>query len=140
MNHCIFCDVLAGQAPASIVFQDDLCCAIMDIQPVNPGHVLIIPARHAAGLAELDAESGAHLFRVGQRIAAALRGGHVRCEGVNLMLADGLAAGQTVFHVHLHVIPRFRGDGFGLRVSPEYGRRPAREELDIIAERLRNAL
>ena len=114
MSDCVFCGILAGRLSASIVFRDDVCCAFLDIQPINPGHVLVVPIAHAACLAELDAEVGAHVFKVGQRVAAALRGSGLRCEGVNLSLADGAVAGQEVFHVHLHVIPRYAGDGFGL--------------------------
>jgi diadenosine tetraphosphate (Ap4A) HIT family hydrolase len=114
--------------------------AFMDIRPVNPGHVLVIPVQHAAGLSELDPEAGAHMMRVAQRIAHALRASSVRCEGVNLHLADGAAAGQEVFHVHLHVVPRFRGDGFGLRFGPNYGRLAPRTELDAIAASLQGLL
>ncbi|MFQ6100121.1 MAG: HIT family protein [Anaerolineae bacterium] len=137
---CVFCDVLAGKLPSSLVFRDDLCCAFMDIRPVNPGHVLIIPTRHASSLAELDEESGAHMFRVAQRIATALRDSGLGCEGVNLFLADGAAAGQEVLHVHLHVVPRYTGDGFGLRFGPHYGNQPGRAELDGIAGKIRGAL
>ena len=140
MSTCIFCDILAGELEASVVFKDDLCFAFMDIQPVNPGHVLVIPTYHAASLAELDEESGAHMFRIAQRLAKALRNSGLRCEGVNLFLADGAAAGQDVFHVHLHVFPRYTGDGFGLRPGPDYGKRPARAELDGIADNIRKAL
>jgi histidine triad (HIT) family protein len=79
------------------------------------------------------------LFRIAQRTAAALRVSGVQCEGVNFFLADGEAAMQDVFHVHLHVIPRYKGDGFGLRLSPEYFNKPERSELDGIAEDIRNA-
>jgi diadenosine tetraphosphate (Ap4A) HIT family hydrolase len=112
----------------------------MDIQPVNPGHLLVIPNRHARNLADLDEETGALMFRVAQRLAGALRQSGVRCEGVNLFLADGAAAGQEVFHVHLHVIPRYAGDGFGLRFSPAYFERPERPELDRLAEQIRLSL
>ena len=132
MADCIFCRILAGIEPASFVYRDEHCSAFMDILPINPGHVLVIPNRHAASLAELDPEDGAHLFRVAQRIAAAVRVTHVQCEGVNLFLADGAAAGQEVFHVHLHVLPRFASDGFGFRRS-SYGA-PARSELDTLAD------
>lgn len=84
----------------------------MDIAPVNPGHALIVPRLHAAGLADLPEELGMHLFRVAQRTAAAIRSTAITCEDVNLFLADGEAAFQDVFHVHLHVIPRFSGDQF----------------------------
>lgn len=140
MNTCVFCDIVAGKIPASIVLKDDLCCALMDIQPVNPGHTLVIPTRHASFLAELDEALGAHMFSIAQRIAQALRNSGLRCEGVNLYLADGAAAGQEIFHVHFHVLPRYTGDGFGLRFGPAYGHRPSRAELDDIADKIRQAL
>lgn len=140
MSDCVFCGILAGNLPSSAVFRDDVCCAFLDIRPVNPGHVLVVPIAHAGCLAELDADVGAHVFKVGQRMAAALRGSGLRCEGVNLFLADGAVAGQEVFHVHLHVIPRYAGDGFGLRFGPGYGAMPARGELDGVADRIRRAL
>jgi histidine triad (HIT) family protein len=140
MSDCIFCSILAGELPSSIVYQDDLCTAFMDIQPVNRGHVLVVPNRHAPFLADLDEDTGAHMFRIAQRLAAALRRSGVKCEGVNLFLADGEAAMQEVFHVHLHVFPRYKGDGFGLTFSPEYLNRPVRSELNEVARRIRQAL
>ena len=140
MPDCIFCDILSGLAPASFVYRDEQCAAFMDIRPVNPGHVLVVPLAHAAELTVLDEKTGAHLFRVGQRLAGALRRSGVKCEGVNLFLADGAAAGQEVLHVHLHVIPRFHKDGFGLRFSPAYFIRPNRSELEKNAELIRNQL
>ncbi len=107
----------------------------MDIQPIVRGHMLIVPRRHATYLDDLDVEDGAQLFRVGHRAAAALRDSDLRCEGVNFFLADGAAAGQEIFHVHLHVIPRYEGDGFGLVVPPDYSVRP-RSELDDAAKSL----
>ena len=140
MTACIFCQILAGASPASFVYRDEVCAAFMDIQPVNPGHVLVIPKTHAAHLAELHEDTAAHLARVTQRLAAAVRQSGVRCEGVNLFLADGEAAGQEVFHVHWHVIPRYAGDGFGFRFGPEYANLPPREALDTLAETLRRNL
>ena len=140
MADCVFCNILAGDLPASIVYQDETCTAFMDIQPVNPGHVLVVPNAHASMLAGLDPVTGERMFRVAQRIAQAMRDSGIRCEGINFFLADGSAAGQDVFHVHLHVIPRYRGDGFGFRFGPEYGRRPPRAELDSQAAQLRGAM
>jgi histidine triad (HIT) family protein len=140
MSGCTFCKIVAGRAPASIVFQDDRCCAFMDIQPVNPGHILIVPIAHVASLDDLDEEIGAYLFTTAQRLSHALRHSGVRCEGVNLFLADGEAAGQDVFHVHLHVFPRFRNDGFGLRMRQDYGVLPARSDLDALAATIRAGL
>ncbi|HEU4557307.1 MAG TPA: HIT family protein [Longimicrobium sp.] len=140
MPDCIFCSILAGEAPASFVYRDEVCSAFMDIQPVNPGHLLVIPNTHAPHLADIDGDTAAHLMRVGHRLAAALRSSGLRCEGVNVFLADGAAAMQEVFHVHLHVIPRYRGDGFGLKFGPHYFQRPQRSELTAAAERIRAVL
>jgi histidine triad (HIT) family protein len=137
---CVICKLLSGELEVSMVQQDDLCSAFMDIQPVNPGHVLVVPNRHAACLADLTEEEGAQTFRVAQRLTAALRRSGVRCEGVNFFLADGEAAGQEVFHVHLHIFPRYAGDGFGLTFPPAYSQKPQREELNKIGGRIRNAL
>jgi histidine triad (HIT) family protein len=140
MSPCVFCNIVADKVPASVVFEDEACLAFIDIQPVNAGHVLVIPKEHVPYLADLDPEVGGRMFKVAQRLAQALRGSSLRCEGVNLFLADGEAAGQDVFHVHLHVFPRYKGDGFGLRFGPSYGTRPSRMELDRIAAMLRKQL
>lgn len=137
---CIFCEIVKGNAPASLVYQDEIASAFMDIQPVNPGHVLVVPNRHATNLSELPPESGGHLFRVAQRVAAAVRRSGVRCEGINFFLADGEAAGQEVFHVHLHVLPRYPGDGFGFVFGPHYLNRPDRATLDKTAGLIRPGL
>lgn len=140
MAETIFDRILRGDAPATFVYRDDRVSAFMDIQPVNPGHVLVVPNEPAAYLADLDEETGAQLFRVAQRIAKALRSSSLRCEGVNLFLADGAAAMQEVFHVHLHVFPRYEGDGFGLRFSERYFQKPERSELEAAGSKIRKAL
>jgi histidine triad (HIT) family protein len=136
---CIFCRLLDGSELASLVYRDDRCAVFMDIQPINPGHMLVVPNEHAPSMADLDADMAAHLMRVAHQLMAALRASGFRCEGVNLMLADGEAAGQSVFHVHLHVVPRYQGDGFGHRFGPHYTKRP-RTELDDAARLIRQAL
>lgn len=137
-ENCIFCQILQGAAPASFVHRDEVCAAFMDIAPVNPGHLLVIPLRHAAALSGVAPAELARMSEVAQELAGRLRATGLRCEGVNLFLADGEAAGQEVFHVHLHVIPRFHGDAFRLRFGP--GRPiPPRTELDDIAARIREA-
>ncbi len=135
---CIFCQILNGKLPVSMVYQDEICSVFMDINPVTPGHLLVIPNRHAVGLSDLPQKDGEHIFAVGQKIANRIKKSSLRCEGINLFLADGVAAGQEVFHVHLHVFPRFEGDGFGLKFSPDYGKLVQRQELDRIAEELKN--
>lgn len=138
LDDCIFCQIIRGVETASIVYSDEKVLAFMDITPVNLGHLLVIPKAHAAQLSELDPKIGGHMFKVAMRIAEALRRSGIKCEGVNLFLADGEAAFQDVFHVHLHVIPRFRGDGFGLKLGPKYGIRPDRKELDEVAEKIKH--
>jgi histidine triad (HIT) family protein len=134
---CVFCCIVAGTADASIVYEDDRLLAFCDINPVNPGHLLIIPKVHRMGLVDLDESDGSRMFVVAQRLAAAVRRSGLRCEAVNLFLADGPAAGQEVFHVHLHMFPRYLGDRFRL-VS---GQRPAsRRDLDEIAAQVRAVL
>lgn len=137
VDDCVFCRVVAGTLESSRVYEDEDVLAFMDIQPVTDGHLLVIPKRHAAYLAELDEQLGRSLFRVGQRLAAALRSSGLPCEGVNLFLADGEAALQEVLHVHLHVLPRTPGDGF--RIEADWRERP-RAELDEAAERVRSGL
>ncbi len=142
---CVFCAILAGNEPASLLYRDDRVAAFMDTKPINPGHALVIPVAHAASLADLDPEDGAEVFRVGQQLGAAMRRASddrpgLRCEGVNLLLADGAEAGQQVFHVHLDVLPRFAGDGFGMHYGPEFGELPPRDELDALADAIRRGL
>ena len=132
MADCLFCRLVSGDEEVSVVHEAERTVVFMDIQPVVRGHMLVVPRVHAAYLADLDPDDGAAVFRSGQLAAAALRASSLRCEGVNLFLADGEAAGQDVFHVHLHVIPRYEGDGFGLRLPPDYSIRP-RAELDEAA-------
>ena len=141
MIDCIFCKVLSGSAPVSLVYSDDLVAAFMDIQPVNLGHLLVMPRRHAPLMADVTPDEACAMMRVAQRTTVALRASTLPCEGVNYFLADGEAAMQEVFHAHLHVFPRFKGDNFGLRFSPEYyTRRPPRQELDQQAAELRALL
>ena len=123
-----------------MVHQDELCSAFMDLHPINPGHMLVVPNRHAPYLKDLDEEEGRRIFQIAQRLAAALRGSGLKCEGVNFFLADGEAAGQEVFHAHLHVFPRYKGDGFALRLPPGYEPDAKRKDLNDAAQRIRETL
>ncbi|MDI1336060.1 MAG: HIT family protein [Lacunisphaera sp.] len=137
---CIFCDIIAGKLAGSFVYRDDRVAAFMDIQPVNAGHVLVVPINHAVGLEDLKKEDGEAVFAAAQRVARALRKSGLRCEGVNLFLADGEAAMQEVFHLHLHVFPRFAGDGFGLKFSEAYSQKPPWASLEAGALAISDAL
>jgi histidine triad (HIT) family protein len=137
---CIFCRIIAGRAEASVVHRDDLVAAFMDIRPVSPGHLLVVPKQHTPDLKGLDVAYASQMMVVGRRLALAVRHSGLRCQGVNLYLADGAAAGQTVFHVHLHVIPRFQGDGFRVHFPSGYGILPSRSELEDTAAMIKAAL
>jgi len=139
MTSCIFCEIAAGRADSTKVLEDETCLALMDIHPINAGHVLVVPKAHATDLSDLPAENGGRMFQMAQVVANALMKSEVKCEGVNLMLAHGKAAGQEVFHVHLHVIPRYRGDNLKIRFNL-LKLRPTRAELDRIAAQIRHGL
>ena len=132
MSECVFCQIVTGESPASVFYEDELVLGFMDIGPITTGHAMIIPKSHARYLADLNEETGRHMWSITQRTAAAIRKSGVRCEGINLFLADGEAAYQEIFHVHLHVIPRYAGDSF--RVTADWDVMPPREELDRVAE------
>ncbi len=134
---CVFCEIVAGREPASVVHSDAAIIAFMDLHPINAGHLLVVPRAHAARLADLDKRLGAAMFAVGQRLAGAIRRSGLPCQGVNLFVADGEIAGQQVMHVHLHVLPRTPGDGFRIeRGSAIIGR----AELDQAAALVRGGL
>ncbi len=137
MDGCIFCAIVAREAPASMVYEDEIASSFLTIGPVNPGHLLVIPKQHTPSLADLDEEAGMHLFKVTMQMAKALRYSGLQCEGINLFLADGEAAFQDVFHVHMHVFPRFQGDSF--KVDANWESKPSREELDKVAEHIKLA-
>ena len=137
---CIFCEIAAKRIPAQIVYENEQCIAFMDLMPITKGHVLIIPKLHAENIWELPPEAAAALLPAAQKVAAALRNSGLPCEGLNLHMANGQIAGQSVFHAHLHVVPRFRGDGFGLKFPPGYGKEADKEELAATAQRIAQAL
>jgi histidine triad (HIT) family protein len=133
-ERCVFCEIVAGRLPASFVYTGDDVVAFLDIRPLTRGHLLVIPRQHAGRLETLDPQPAARMFTVAQRLAVALRRSGF-CAGTNLFLADGVLAGQEVFHVHLHVIPRSQRDGFGLRAKRRG--QPDRAELEATAGQMR---
>ncbi len=137
---CIFCKIVRREAPASIVREDASTLAFMDIQPMNTGHVLVIPKAHAAFVEDLPPGAVGPILEAAKEVSRALRTSGIRCEAVSFYLANGKEAGQVVFHVHMHLIPRWRGDGLGLRVPPAYGRLAERKELDTLAAKIRAAM
>jgi histidine triad (HIT) family protein len=126
MNDCIFCAIVAGDAPAQIVDSDEHTVAFMDINPATAGHALVVPRRHSADLMEVPADDLEHTMAAARRLAERMREA-LRPDGFNIINACGTAAWQTVFHFHLHVVPRFENDPLELPWVPSPG------DLDEIA-------
>ena len=130
--NCLFCKIVAGALPATRVYEDDRTIAFMDINPGTRGHLLVIPREHAKDLLEIDAEDLAACAKTGQIMAARVMD-RLDADGVNLINACGAQAWQTVFHFHLHVIPRYTGDPLRLPWHPEPG---DRDEIAATAQQL----
>jgi diadenosine tetraphosphate (Ap4A) HIT family hydrolase len=135
--YCVFCAIVSGGSPGTFLHQDELVVAFMDIRPVQPGHLLVVPRRHAELIPELDGASLARLWAVATDLNRALRRTSLPVEAVSVYVADGEAAGQEVPHVHIHLIPRHARDGFGFRFPPGYGFQPERTELERLAREIR---
>ena len=136
---CIFCAIVARQVEASVVYDDETVVVFMDLNPVTPGHLLVVPRTHVVGLEDLDGATSAHVWSVGHDMARAIRRSSMRCEGINVLLCDGEVAFQTVFHFHLHVIPRYAGDGWTLIDHAELPERE-RSLLDSDAQVIKDAI
>lgn len=137
-DECVFCDILRGNSPASFTYEDDSVVAFMDVQPITLGHMLVVPRSHAVLMSDLDDSVAMRSFRVARKLAAAARA-TLGATGANLFVADGEVAFQDIPHFHVHVIPRYPNDGFGLTFPPSYDRPPGRAELETIAAAIRAA-
>ena len=129
---CVFCAIVAGKAPAIRIDEDDDYLAILDIRPFTRGHTLVIPKRHTVDLTDTPPETCASMLRMGQRIAVAARRSGLHADGNNVVINDGKAAFQTVFHIHLHVLPRQSGDKLSVAKGVMLRRDPDREETGRI--------
>ncbi len=138
-THCTFCELIQGSAEVSICHEDADAIAFMDIQPVNNGHVLVVPREHHESVLDVPEELGLHLFRITMRLANAIR--HVTgCEDMNIVVNSGAAAGQDEPHYHVHIIPRREGDGFDIPLPFNGSRMPDRTILDAYAVQIIAAL
>ena len=136
MSDCVFCKIVAGQIPSTRVYEDESTLVFMDIGEVNPGHVLVTVKAHVENIFGLNDTLAAAVFRTAARAARAVQKAYAP-EGVTLYQANGAAAGQTVFHFHLHLVPRYAQDGMHLTWP---AKNPPREQLEANAARLRAAL
>ena len=137
-DECIFCQILKGEGPASFTYEDDTIVAFMDIQPITHGHMLVVPREHAVLMQDVNETVAMRTFRVARRMASLARN-TLGAGGVNLFVADGEVAFQDVPHFHVHVIPRYQGDGFSLGFPPSYEHPPSRAELEAVAAAIRAA-
>ena len=135
-GQCIFCKLVAGEIPAARVYEDDLTLAFMDLGQVNPGHVLVATKRHAATLFDITPEEAAAVMQTAQKVAQAVQA-VFDPPGLTLLQANGKEGDQTVFHFHMHVVPRHGNDGIALSWPRK---EPGAEVLNGYAERLRAAL
>ncbi len=132
---CIFCNLIQGAGEASVCYEDADSIAFMDIQPVNAGHVLVVPKEHFESLNDVPTELAMHLFGVALRLGPIVRR-VVGCEDLNIVVNSGEAAGQNVFHYHVHLIPRKAGDGFDVPLPFGASEMPDRTVLDATAARI----
>ena len=137
-EQCVFCEIIRGESPASWTYQDDTVVAFMDVQPITQGHMLVVPRQHGVLMTDVNETVAMRTFRVARKMAAIVRQ-TLDASGVNLFVADGEVAFQDVPHFHVHVIPRYPKDGFGLTFPRSYESPPARAQLDAIAAAIRAA-
>lgn len=135
MENCIFCKIVAGEIPSHKIYEDENVLAFLDITPVNPGHVLVVPKEHHENFLAWPAEKTELAIQAIKKIAPAVMAG-VSAEGFNLNLNNGAAAGQVVNHVHWHIVPRFGGDGRELWRGKEYGEGEAEHIVKMIITKL----
>jgi diadenosine tetraphosphate (Ap4A) HIT family hydrolase len=135
---CVFCAIVRGDETASFTHEDDTVVAFMDIQPITHGHMLVVPRVHAELMDEVDETVALRAFRVARRMASLARN-TLGATGANLLVMDGEVAFQDVPHFHIHVIPRYPGDGFGLTFPEKYEHPPGRAELEAVAAAIRGA-
>ncbi len=135
MTDCLFCKIAANDIPCVRVYEDDCVFAMMDIFPESRGHLLIIPKTHGENLFALDTDTLAHVVKVSQKIAAAAKSA-LNADGIKIAQFNGAAAGQTVFHYHMHVVPAYEGVGF----KRHAGEPADTDELQALADKIKEAL
>lgn len=130
-QECVFCQIVAGHVDGFVIASNELCIAFLDALPLNPGHTLVVPRSHREDLHALDEQTSAAMFDLARQVAARMKSSALPCDGISLEMSNGEAADQSVFHAHLHVLPRFAGDGL-TRQEPAI-ERPDLVELAAIA-------
>ncbi len=136
MDHtdCIFCKIANGEISSRTLYEDDNFRVIFDISPASKGHAIILPKKHAANIFEISEEDASKIYVVAKKVATALSE-ELQCDGVNILQNNGEAAGQSVFHLHMHIIPRYKNDTVNIKWKPTA---PDEALLDQLSEKLKN--
>lgn len=132
MSDCIFCKIAQGEIPSKTIYEYEKFRVILDLAPVTKGHALILPKKHAINLFELSDETAAEAIVLAKKIAGKMRE-KLKCDGLNLLQNNGETAGQTIHHFHIHVIPRYEGDGQELGWVPNEA---TQEELEMVRKEI----
>lgn len=135
-DDCIFCKIANGEIPANALYEDDLVKVIFDLSPASEGHVLILPKSHYDDVYSLDDDTAAHIFKVAVKIANAMKKS-LNIDGLNIVQNNGEAAGQTVFHFHMHIIPRYTDDTVNIKWVP---RKISEDEIEKLKNKIGAAI
>ena len=135
-DDCIFCKIAAGEIPSATVYEDSICRVILDVNPANKGHALIIPKEHFDNIYSMDAETAAKIFTIATEVAKAQKA-ELNPDGLNILQNNGEAAGQTVFHFHMHLVPRYIKDNVTMTWIPG---KADTEELSALSKALRKRI
>ena len=136
MDFCVFCKIVDGQIPSTTIFEDENVKVILDIAPAAKGHAILLVKQHVENIFELDAQLAGKIFSVVPKVAKALKE-ELGCEGMNILQNNGTEAGQTVFHLHIHFIPRWKDDTIQMKWTPtSYGDGEAEQFAKAVRERL----
>jgi histidine triad (HIT) family protein len=140
MSECVFCQIISKQLPASVVYEDKQVIAFLSNRPVNEGHTLVLPKKHYENIYEISEDEVASLFKIVKRVAHAVRDA-MGAEGIRVVQNNGWAAGQVIFHLHVHIIPMLPNEGFSHGKAYRDPTRPRNEELlETDAQKIRNFL
>lgn len=136
MNNCVFCNIISGDIPSTVIYEDNDFKAIMDISPASKGHVIILTKKHFENLFQLEDNEAEKILVIARKIATAMKE-ELNCDGINFLQNNGKAAGQSVFHIHFHLIPRYEDDKVNISWTPgKYNDGQAAELAEKISKRI----
>ena len=131
MNDCLFCKIVEGEIPSHKIYEDEKFLAFLDVNPINPGHTLIIPKEHSRNILEMNSLLLSKMIILIKKLSIHIKE-KINADGINVMINNEKEAGQIIFHTHIHIIPRFKGDGFGHWKGTEYKKGEAEKIKKIL--------